>query len=104
MQLQSRITEHFKSRIIECLDLIALKKLKARITEHFKSEIMGCLNLIVLAMKMYDHRFAQIAIIINDYRTLQIKDYRVLEFNSVDRENVRSQVCRDCNYNQGNDR
>ena len=46
----------------------------------------------------------QIAIIIKDYSTLQIKDYRMLKFNSVDRENVRSQVCRDCNYNQGNDR
>ena len=51
-------------------------------------------------MKRSDHRFAQIAIIIKDYSTLQIKDYRMLKFNSVDRENVRSQVCTDCNYNQ----
>ena len=75
MQLQSRFTEHFKSRIIEGLDLIALKQLKTRITEHFKSGIIGCLNLIVLTMKMSDHRFAQIAITIKVYGTLQIKDY-----------------------------
>ena len=92
MQLQSRFTEHFKSRIIECLDLIALKQLKTRITEHFKSRIIGCLDLIELTI-MSDRIFAHI--------TIHIKDYRVLKFNSVDHENVRSQVCTDCNYNQG---
>ena len=72
--------------------------------DFFKSRIIGCLNLIVLTMKMSDLRFAQIAITIKVYGTLQIKDYWVLKFNSVDRENVRSQVCTDCKYNQGNDR
>ena len=41
-------------------------QLQSRFTEHFKSRIIECLNLIVLTVKMSDHRFVEIAIIIKE--------------------------------------